>query len=97
MYVRNFSFNLFFKKFEICFYAKFSDWIYQIEFSLYRAKENAAMACRDSKDYEKAKELYGESVDEYFASGSVTTAAQTLEKAAKMLEPFSPESAIQVC
>lgn len=55
------------------------------------------MACRDSKDYEKAKELYGESVDEYFASGSVTTAAQTLEKAAKMLEPFSPESAIQVC
>lgn len=54
------------------------------------------MACRDFKDYKRAKELYSESVDDYFVSGSVTTATQTLEKAAKMLELLEPESAAEV-
>lgn len=61
-----------------------------------RAKENAAMACRDFKDFVKAKELYSESVDDYFASGSINTAVQTLEKAAKMFELILPESAAEV-
>lgn len=61
-----------------------------------RAKENAAMICKEMKLYDDAERLFSESIDAYFASGTVSTASQTLDKAAKMFSPVAPEKAAKV-
>uniref|UniRef100_A0A915DBY3 Gamma-soluble NSF attachment protein n=1 Tax=Ditylenchus dipsaci TaxID=166011 RepID=A0A915DBY3_9BILA len=62
-----------------------------------KSRESAGMAAKDAKDYHKAAELFELSASGYFNTGSVDTAAQTLDKAAKiMLENQENECAAKL-
>lgn len=54
------------------------------------------MACKDAKDFVKATELFEKSANSYLNSGNMDTAAQIIDRAAKMMEQTSPTKAAEV-
>lgn len=54
------------------------------------------MASKDAKDYETAVKLFEQCTEGYLHSGSMDTAAMTIDKSAKMMELIDPIYAIKV-
>ncbi|GMS80256.1 hypothetical protein PENTCL1PPCAC_2431, partial [Pristionchus entomophagus] len=61
-----------------------------------KAREGAAMLLRDAGDSAGAFPLFEASIDGYAESGSLDTAAMTVEKAAKVISEKEPEKAIKL-
>ncbi|KAF8384915.1 hypothetical protein PRIPAC_74057 [Pristionchus pacificus] len=61
-----------------------------------KAREGAAMLLRDAGDAAGAFPLFEAAIDGYAESGSLDTAAMTVEKAAKVISEMEPEKAIKL-
>ncbi|KAK6758282.1 hypothetical protein RB195_015849 [Necator americanus] len=61
-----------------------------------KAHEGAAMLLRDAGDTAAAFPLFEKAIDQYAESGSLDTAAMTVEKAAKVIILQEPEQAIKL-
>ncbi|RCN39445.1 hypothetical protein ANCCAN_14651, partial [Ancylostoma caninum] len=70
-------------------------WLYSCN-DRFRAREGAAMLLRDAGDSAAAFPLFEKAIDQYAESGSLDTAAMTVEKAAKVIVLQEPEQAIKL-
>ncbi|CAI5450954.1 unnamed protein product [Caenorhabditis angaria] len=61
-----------------------------------KAREGAAMMLRDMKDFGEAVKLFELAIDGYAESGSLDTAAMTVEKAADCLKNDDPKKALDI-
>ncbi|CAB3397862.1 unnamed protein product [Caenorhabditis bovis] len=61
-----------------------------------KARESAAMLLRDIKEFDEAVKLFERAIDGYAESGSLDTAAMTVEKAADVLKNDDPEKALKI-
>ncbi|CAB60957.2 Gamma-soluble NSF attachment protein [Caenorhabditis elegans] len=61
-----------------------------------KAREGAAMLLRDIKEFSEAVVLFEKAINGYAESGSLDTAAMTVEKAADVLKNDNPKEALQI-
>uniref|UniRef100_A0A1I7V317 Gamma-soluble NSF attachment protein n=1 Tax=Caenorhabditis tropicalis TaxID=1561998 RepID=A0A1I7V317_9PELO len=61
-----------------------------------KAREGAAMLLRDMKQFSEAVLLFEKAINGYAESGSLDTAAMTVEKAADVLKNDDPKKALQI-